>query len=131
MGGASLIRAPEVSSLLSLIMNWLVWAGLFMGLGDSQRGVPWRSSPGCIQNHCEEGCRSQDPTLNPSPDCVIAQILDKHALVFSGLGASRPLGGITWHRDINPKDKHNNTTCIFPALNSASPILLQGLRPTR
>ena len=92
MGGASLIRAPEVSSLHTLIMNWLVWAGLFMGLGDGLRGVPWRSSPRCIRNHCEEGCRSQD-LLGPSPDYVILRILEERALVFSGLGVSRPLGG--------------------------------------
>ena len=81
MGGASLIRAPEVSSLHTLIMNWLVWAGLFMGLGDGLRGVPWRSSPRCIRNHCEESCRSQD-LLGPSPDCVISPFLDERALVF-------------------------------------------------
>ena len=50
----TLIRAPDVSSLLSLIMNFssgLVGAGPFLRLGDCLGGVPWRPSPRCIRNH--------------------------------------------------------------------------------
>lgn len=72
--------------------------------------------PGAVEILWGKGCRRRQRAhpLGPSPDCMITQILDEHALVFAGLGVSRLLGGITWRRDINPKDKHSNTTCIFP-----------------
>ena len=62
----TLIRAPDVSSLLSLIMNFssgLVWAGPFLRLGDCLGGVPWRPSPRCIRNHC--GKESQKKPESP------------------------------------------------------------------
>ena len=114
----TLIRAPDVSSLLSLIMNFssgLVWAGHCLGLGSGIGDVPPRSTPGAVEILWGKGCRRQrSHPLGPSPDCMISQILDEHALVFAGLGVSRLLGGITWRGDSNPKDKHSNPTCIFP-----------------
>lgn len=116
-----MFRAPEISSLPALIMNFssgLVWAGHYLGLGGREVAgdMPPRSTPGCSRNLVGKGCgRSQRVhPLDPSPDCMISQILDERTLVFAGLGVSRLLGGVTRHGGLNPKDKHSNTTCIFP-----------------
>ena len=96
--GDSLIRAPEVSSLLSLIMNFssgLVWAGPLLRLGNGLGGVLWRPSPRCIRNHCGQELQKkpESPPTGSQP-YVISPFLDERALVFVSLGVSRALRGV-------------------------------------
>ena len=112
-------RSPAcLPALIMTFSSGLVWAGHYLGLGGGEvaRDMPPRSTPGCSRNLVGKGCgRSQRVhPLDPSPDCMISQILDERTLVFTGLGVSRLLGGVTQHGGLNPKDKHSNTTCIFP-----------------